>query len=490
LGDNQPLAAHNPESDRISALVDCAWGEGESLRSICSAILAASRLPEVEWDALGGDRIVGLIKEGRLSEQTTIRLVDHAFKRRSISDPSLAPFGLDLKSLLSALRANEGYMEAIAAQGRQDKIDIAIVFLSDDFHSETPEAAASACEEFLSRSFEKVASAEPHRSKGDGTYLWFKYLTVAARFCLDVPKSLLDFADGDLGRRCAITARLSSCIKNYRRWTWADDAEKARLASFVERILLLLVDSDADDYVALWELAGLYESQDRLDEAAGCYYEASIALKNLGKADHESYCKLRMSLIKCQERECKKVALSGDKDLARAIAKGVYKLYGCLISYAESHDVNADGFKQGYARFQKDRRNFDGAYETIQSIKDCYRKNLELGMLHSSDNLERSRTGYRFLDYSKAVDCYARAWRALKDNGRLGDVRARMSVLYPLAHALYRGGRQQESYEVCRYAETVKHEPKVKALMKRLEDSCAYQIPVGQDVAIPALLAS
>ncbi len=477
-------------SDVDVRLIECGPAVCTNLNAMCSVILEMSALPKSEWDTKGGERLLALVRERRLSGDTVARLAKLAFKIRYVSNPELVPFGLSLSELLSAIRDSDAYMSSIAEHGLLANLDLAAPFLSEELQLLDPDGCVVACEQHLSESFAALVVQEPYCLDKSGVHLWGRYLMVAVQVCRSVPASLLEYVRGDRTRRCSITSYLSKCIKCYRKWDWASEAEKARFVEYAEAVLLAIVDADPSDHVALFELAQLYEGEERYGDAEQCYHEAVARLESQDEANHESYCKLVMSSIKCQERMCKKAAFGGDRKRAGEIARGIIEQYDSLIACAESNGVESDGFKQGLARFQKNRKDFAGAQRTLQSMQDGFRKYLELGMLHSSDNLKRHRYGYLYLDYDKAVSFYVKAWNALKDSGQPVDPRAKMTVLHPLASALFNAGRKQESYDVCLYAKTIRKEPRVDALLRRLEGDGLFAVPSVAPDAVPPLLAS
>ena len=343
-----------------------------------------------------------------------------------------------------------------------------------------------ACE-VLSAGFEMLAEIDSDKSFSNRMAHWNGIFMASISFSDRVPDSLIAFAVQNPRQSKAVTSRVSKVNHASRSWEWANFEDLDRASKFCVFVLESIVKADPEDYVAFIALGNVYLDANRHVEARGCFRKAAAIQAQLGFG-HKDLCDAKLAIARTYASQVKFMKKSHNctREEVRFVMVEAREGYASLIDSAVAHGIDCDAYYQHYVRFLKNNGLFRDAEEIVQQMAPGWRRSLEEGMLYSSINARRPDDVARFTDFPHAIACFVDAWHKLDKSESRQSSKAKASVLYPLANALFNSGDEQSALEVAKYGLATLGEKRFLGIIKKAGNGVC--LPDCGATKMPALL--
>ncbi|MBQ6453575.1 MAG: hypothetical protein IJJ14_04365, partial [Coriobacteriales bacterium] len=421
-----------------------------------------------------------LLDTASLDDESVVDFARAAFSPALIHHHQLIPAGVDLDRLLRCFTAQPSLMQVMVDEQKLYKVELARVYLDAVRASErgVDVVADARYGQALGESFRRLID----RGQEPVINLWNRYFLAALGICEQLPQPMVGYACETTETRCAVTSRLSKIRRSIGNWNWVGEDDRWRELVFAESLLSRFVQLDPADRIGCFEWVMTLRELGRYQEARQAAHDHILDVDPAGEAadvDVSLLCNVRHTVIESYSDELKELGKAGGSYYKRRdLEQHIRVEYEALIAQARAAGLEADGYVQKFARFEKDTKQFQHAYSLLQDLPDSERKMLELGMLYSSSNLKFDSRAHKLFNLDKAIACYVKAWHFQQERRNV-KAREKLSILYPLASALFQDRRLADASQVCHYALCFKREKKVLDLLAKLgeDDKRRNELP-------------
>lgn len=312
------------------------------------------------------------------------------------------------------------------------------------------------CRERIVESFRRIRGSFSDEQL-DAAYAWPRYVKVAVH-CTDVPvEELVEFLNKD--NYIPLTKRLTDLHKSVCK---GDDAEaiknSERFSAAVYNYILEHI--DPADIPSLLFLGRLAQKRGAYDEARGWFMRIMETEEPFNGIT---------AWLACNEEETKRILSDGRRSYKRSYQLRekvktlndsqctIYEKWCAVMeeritggeSVSEQYKREYVSLVTGYARFERNRGNYEKAFELIERVPDgypdMYRVYTEKAMLYQFRPYKN-----RFYSLERAIESFKKAYAAIEgEDGRTACAKSRKSILMPLANSYFQSGRYDEAESVC-----------------------------------------
>lgn len=313
------------------------------------------------------------------------------------------------------------------------------------------------CRESISESFTKMQDCFS-KAELNGISIWPKYVKIALYAVEEPIFELLQYVKED--NYIVLTKRfsdLSVSIQREEEWI-KSNAERFGKALY-QHILEEINPEDVPSGLAL----GRYFQRRGEYEMAKSYYEKIMALDtNTAFNGVTSMLALYEEEIKATLKMSKKnKSAVEEKEKANGLKNKQYELYEAWVGkmeeqmqryseLPEQYKRNYITLLSGYARFEKNRGNYNRAIALLKKVPegfpDIYRIYVEEAMIYQFKSYSNP-----FYNIDKAIETFKKAEASMKDGEEMYALTAKNKkcILMPLANSYFLCGRYEEAERVC-----------------------------------------
>ena len=313
------------------------------------------------------------------------------------------------------------------------------------------------CRESISESFTKMQDCFS-KAELNGISIWPKYVKIALYAVEEPIFELLQYVKED--NYIVLTKRfsdLSVSIQREEEWI-KSNAERFGKALY-QHILEEINPEDVPSGLAL----GRYFQRRGEYEMAKSYYEKIMALdKNTAFNGVTSMLALYEEEIKATLKMSKKnKSAVEEKEKANGLKNKQYEIYETWVGkmeeqmqryseLPEQYKRNYITLLSGYARFEKNRGNYNRAIALLKKVPegfpDIYRIYVEEAMIYQFKSYSNP-----FYNIDKAIETFKKAEASMKDGEEMYALTAKNKkcILMPLANSYFLCGRYEEAERVC-----------------------------------------
>lgn len=313
------------------------------------------------------------------------------------------------------------------------------------------------CREKLIDSFNGI-KAHFSNDQLDSAYAWPRYVKIAVHSIKEPVKELVTYVDEN--NYISLTKRLSDLSNS----VYKGEEENARInmENFSAAVYLhILDDINPKDVPSCLALGRMSQRRREYDTARGWFERAT---------ETEDPFNGVTALLACYEDETKAVLLRGKnryasdpelREKVRALNESqcsVYEKWCCIVEeHINDPDETTEQYKckyvffmTGYARFERNRGNYDKALELLYRVPKTYpgvyRVYAEEAMLYQ---FKPYRNSHYCLE--KAIEAFKKAEEAINTYGKNDEysIKSKKSILMPLANTYFQSGRYDEASRVC-----------------------------------------
>lgn len=292
----------------------------------------------------------------------------------------------------------------------------------------------------------------------DSAYAWPRYVKIAIH-CVDEPiPELVDYVNESNYIR--LTKHLSDL--SYSVYKGGEEGVKANMEKFSESVYLhILEDINPEDVPSCLALGRMCQKNAEYDEARQWFG------KILNTEDPFNGI---TALLACYEEETKAVLTEGKnrysndskrEEKVRMLNESQCSVYDKWCRITEERINGSDEVTEqckreyvslmtGYARFERNRGDFDKAFELLRKIPrtypDIYRVYTEEAMIYQFKPYKN-----HYYSLEKAIEAFRMAEKAISCSDAKGTsgAKSKKSILMPLANTYYQSGRYVEAASVC-----------------------------------------
>ena len=313
------------------------------------------------------------------------------------------------------------------------------------------------CRESISTSFTKMQDCFS-KEELNGISIWPKYVKIAIYAVEEPIFELLQYVKED--NYIVLTKRfsdLSVSIQREEEWI-KSNAERFGKALY-QHILEEINPEDVPSGLAL----GRYFQRRGEYEMAKSYYEKIMALDtNTAFNGVTSMLALYEEEIKATLKMSKKnKSAVEEKEKANGLKNKQYEIYEAWVGkmeeqmqryseLPEQYKRNYITLLSGYARFEKNRGNYNRAIALLKKVPegfpDIYRIYVEEAMIYQFKSYSNP-----FYNIDKAIETFKKAEASMKDGEEMYALTAKNKkcILMPLANSYFLCGRYEEAERVC-----------------------------------------
>ena len=314
------------------------------------------------------------------------------------------------------------------------------------------------CRENISASFTKMQDCFS-KEELNGISFWPKYVKVAIYTVEEPVFALLQYVNAD--NYIVLTKRFSDLSASVQRKgeEWINsNAERFGIALY-HHILEKINPKDVPSCLAL----GRY-SQKRGDyEMAKFYFETVMdTASETAFNGLTSLLSLYEEEIKATLKKSRKNKSSAEeKEKAKSLKNKQYEIYEAWVGkmeeqmqryseLPEQYKRNYITLLSGYARFEKNRGNYNRAIALLKKVPegfpDIYRIYVEEAMIYQFKSYSNP-----FYNIDKAIETFKKAEASMKDGEEMYALTAKNKkcILMPLANSYFLCGRYEEAERVC-----------------------------------------
>ena len=313
------------------------------------------------------------------------------------------------------------------------------------------------CRESISESFTKMQDCFS-KAELNGISIWPKYVKIALYAVEEPIFELLQYVKED--NYIVLTKRfsdLSVSIQREEEWI-KSNAERFGKALY-QHILEEIKPEDVPSGLAL----GRYFQRRGEYEMAKSYYEKIMALDtNTAFNGVTSMLALYEEEIKATLKMSKKnKSAVEEKEKANGLKNKQYEIYEAWVGkmeeqmqryseLPEQYKRNYITLLSGYARFEKNRGNYNRAIALLKKVPegfpDIYRIYVEEAMIYQFKSYSNP-----FYNIDKAIETFKKAEASMKDGEEMYALTAKNKkcILMPLANSYFLCGRYEEADAVC-----------------------------------------
>lgn len=313
------------------------------------------------------------------------------------------------------------------------------------------------CRESISESFTKMQDCFS-KAELNGISIWPKYVKIALYAVEEPIFELLQYVKED--NYIVLTKRfsdLSVSIQREEEWI-KSNAERFGKALY-QHILEEINPEDVPSGLAL----GRYFQRRGEYEMAKSYYEKIMALDtNTAFNGVTSMLALYEEEIKATLKMSKKnKSAVEEKEKANGLKNKQYEIYETWVGkmeeqmqryseLPEQYKRNYITLLSGYARFEKNRGNYNRAIALLKKVPegfpDIYRIYVEEAMIYQFKSYSNP-----FYNIDKAIETFKKAEASMKDGEEMYALTAKNKkcILMPLANSYFLCGRYEEAERVC-----------------------------------------
>lgn len=313
------------------------------------------------------------------------------------------------------------------------------------------------CRESISESFTKMQDCFS-KAELNGISIWPKYVKIALYAVEEPIFELLQYVKED--NYIVLTKRfsdLSVSIQREEEWI-KSNAERFGKALY-QHILEEINPEDVPSGLAL----GRYFQRRGEYEMAKSYYEKIMALDtNTAFNGVTSMLALYEEEIKATLKMSKKnKSAVEEKEKANGLKNKQYEIYEAWVGkmeeqmqryseLPEQYKRNYITLLSGYARFEKNRGNYNRAIALLKKVPegfpDIYRIYVEEAMIYQFKSYSNP-----FYNIDKAIETFKKAEASMKDGEEMYALTAKNKkcILMPLANSYFLCGRYEEAERVC-----------------------------------------
>ena len=312
------------------------------------------------------------------------------------------------------------------------------------------------CREKIAESFRKVRESFSDEQL-DSAYAWPRYVKVSV-YCSNEPiKELVEYLNA--GNYIPLTKRLSDLSKSV--FKGEDEDAKTNVDYFSEAVYHHII-----DYIKSADIPSLL-FLGRLAQKRGAYDEARNWFTRITETE-EPFNGIT-AILSCYEEETKGIlSTSGNnfksnyhlRDQVKRLNESQCAIYekwcGAMEEQINGIESVSEQYKReyvslvtGYARFERNRGNYEKAFELLERIPseypDMYRVYTEEAMLYQFRPYKN-----RFYSLEKAIETFQKAYASVEgETGRAACAKSKKSILMPLANTYFQSGRYKEASDVC-----------------------------------------
>ena len=312
------------------------------------------------------------------------------------------------------------------------------------------------CHERIGESFRRLRSQFSDEQL-EAAYTWPRFVKVAI-YSGNVPvHELIEYVTEN--NYIPLTKRLSDLVKSVRK---SEDAEVIKNAEhFSEAICLHILETiNPTDVPSCLSLG-------RAAQKKGNYAKARNWFIKITETD-EPFNGLT-ALLSCYEEETKAILSSSGKgyganpklrEQVRELNNSqcsVYEKWSQILETRVSSEESSEQDKKeyvalltGYARFERNRGNYDKAFELLERVPrtypEVYRVYTEEAMLYQFRPYKN-----RYYSLEKAIEAFKKAYDSISESAANGAAspKSKKSILMPLANSYFQSGRYDEADDVC-----------------------------------------